>query len=251
MAACEEHRTAVSTEKLDYTSPRAFSTKQRFLLATVPPLAAGILKTVDSTCRHVVRGEEHWDTVSGSGAPFLAGFWHENLSLFLSVQRDTGFHTLTSYSFDGEMAARAVTQFGMKALRGSSSQGGMKALAQMAVAIRQVQMVGFTVDGPKGPRRRAKPGLAILAAKTQHPILPMAATATRCYRMGSWDRLVLPFFFSVVAIGYGAPIPPPLDKTKKSILATTEALETSMNTLQSELEEEFGVDPLLADGMAP
>jgi len=246
MAACAEHRTAVSTDHLDYTSPRTFSAKQRLLLGIVPPVAATLLKSVDATCRHEIRGKEHWHAISQKDTRFLAGFWHENLVLFLCLKRNTGFHTLTSYSFDGEMAARAVNQFGMKALRGSSSQGGMAAIRQMSAAMRQIQAVGFTIDGPKGPRREAKPGVAILAARTQLPILPLAATATRTHRLRAWDRLALPQFFSTIAVRYGKPIPPPPDKTKVSILHTSKALERSMNSLQSELEEEFGVDPLLS-----
>lgn len=250
MAASQEHRTTVNTEKLDYSSPRTFTPKQKILLSVLPPLASGFVKSIDMTCRHIVRGQEHWDEISKNDQHFLTGTWHENLTLFLCMQRDNGYHTLTSYSFDGEMIARILDRFDIKALRGSSSQGGMKAISQMSIAVREVQMLGLTLDGPKGPRRQAKPGVAILAARTQLPILPMAATLTRCYRVRSWDRLALPLFFSTIAVKYGEPIQPPAEKTKKLILETTDEINISLGKLQTDLEEEFGVDPQLTDNMS-
>ena len=54
----------------------------------------------------------------------MLAIWHETLFMACWGFRNTGGHTLTSYSFDGELAARLVHRVGMEAVRGSSSRGG-------------------------------------------------------------------------------------------------------------------------------
>lgn len=168
-------------------------------------------------------------------------FWHETLPLAIYTYRNTGFHTLTSYSYDGEIAARLIEPFGLHALRGSSSRGGAEALRELEKAIQLVPIVGITNDGPKGPRRESKPGPAILAARTQNPIIPNAFAITRCKRMKSWDRLIFPAPFSRIVCAYGPAIDPPSDTSEEAIESTRLELELAMNRLQESLESELNV----------
>ena len=226
----------MSENQLDYTSPVSFSLKQRAILALAPPIAAAVLKSIYSSCKVEISGEDHWNDLKSSGH-FLIGFWHEVLAIVASLHKGSGYHTLTSLSFDGELAARMVNSFGLKALRGSSSRGGLKALAQLTLATESIRGVGLTLDGPKGPRRTAKRGLAYLAARTQLPMITVAATATPAWRAKSWDRLAIPRPFSTIRIAYGAPIPPPRSLDADDVEAGRRQLEESLNALHAELDD--------------
>ena len=232
---------------LVYTSPTAFTRKERLILATAPPTAAAALKALYATCTIEVRGKEHYDRLFATKTHFLHALLHEALALAISFHRNTNFHGLTSYSFDGELAARLMGQFGLKAVRGSSSRGGMKALVQLAKATETIPLVGLTVDGPKGPRRVAKPGIAIVAAKKKLPILPGAYVPRSAWRMNSWDRTAIPKPFTRIVCAFGSPLDPPADLSGDSIEKKRHELDESMAALYQEVEKDLGVAPLLTE----
>ncbi len=222
---------------LIYRSPYAFTFRQRMVLAASAPLIAGTLKGICITCREERQGLEHFRPLIASGKHVILAIWHETLGLAAWHHRNSGYHTLTSYSFDGELAARVVRRFGLYALRGSSSRGGHEALKQLQAASAVVPAVGFTLDGPRGPRRAAKPGVAVLALRTGLPIVPHAFAASRCWRMHSWDRLIIPKPFARLVTAYGEPIYPPRDNTPETIEALRSEVEQALNRLQATLEE--------------
>ncbi len=145
--------------ELDYSSPTRFTFKQRVALASVPPLLYGAFSLLFGTCRWRVEGRETLDALLARDGGCIVPFWHESMAFAAWIHRGCGGHTLTSYSFDGELAARIVRWFGMEAVRGSSSRGGGEGLRQLVRACELgVPLVGFTLDGPRGPRRVAKTG---------------------------------------------------------------------------------------------
>ncbi len=220
---------------LEFKSPVRFRFGQRVTLAVAPPITALALKAIYRTCR-VENFDEHWWHEYHPSRQFLGGFWHESLAMVLCRFRGTGYATLTSYSFDGELAARVVKQFGSPSLRGSSSRGGLKALAQLTLATQTSRGLGFTLDGPRGPRRVAKPGLAFLSARTQLPVLTVAAHATPAWRLNSWDRLQIPKPFCTVRFAFGDPIPPPPSTERGDVEAMRVRIESKLNALHARLE---------------
>lgn len=221
---------------LRYDSPKQFRLRQRVSLAVLPPVAAFVLKTVAATCRFEVQGRQHLDATIASHGRALIGIWHEILALAACQFRNTGGHTLTSYSYDGEMAARVVRHFGLHALRGSSSKGGAEALRDMAEAVQQVTFLGFTLDGPRGPRRAAKPGIAVLSARTGIPVVPMAMAAEPAWRLRSWDRFIFPKPGARIMVAFGAPIAP-AEETEASVERMRLEVETRLGALQREMDE--------------
>lgn len=225
---------------LRYESPEAFTLRQRVVLTVGSPLIATIFKAVCATCRQERRALEYFNTPMEAGGHVILACWHETLGLAAWYYRNTGCHTLTSYSFDGELAARVVRCFGLYALRGSSTRGGFDALKEMQRATPLVPAVGLTVDGPKGPRRVAKAGVAMLALKTGVPIIPQAFAATPCWRMRSWDQLIVPKPFGRLISLYGEPIYPPPKGARGAIESLRTEVERSLNRLHESLEQELG-----------
>ncbi len=220
---------------IEYNSPNAWTPRQRFILTAAPPLIGGVMKLLYRTCSVEIRHPEVWESVQREHGRIIVAFWHEALLLALWVHRNIGQHTLTSLSFDGELAARACRCFGLYAVRGSSSRGALAAVRQMERVLEHGGTVGFTLDGPRGPRREAKAGAASLAIKTGVPIIPCALSAAPCWRLRSWDRMMVPKPFSRIVCVYGAPIAPPKETTASARDLQRQTQE-SLNALHDPLE---------------
>lgn len=218
---------------------KSYTFKQKAVLAAVPPVAATLFKGICATCRLEVRNREHLDAVLEAKGRSILAIWHETLGIALWYYRNSGYTTLTSQSYDGELAARVVQCFGLNTARGSSTRGGFAALGDLRKALRRPPGIGLTVDGPRGPRRVAKPGVAILSAVSGIPITTTVFVARPAKRLHSWDRFVVPRPFGRIVCAFGPPIPPPPDHSAEAIEATRMQVERVMN----ELHEELG-DPM-------
>ena len=222
--------------ELTYDSPNEFSPFQRMSAAVLPRLAAGIFKGLCRTCRSEIQEERHLaETHERFGQVITCG-WHESLALGLWFYRNNGMHTLTSYSYDGELAARFAAAFDLHALRGSSSRGGFDALRQLRKAIDLGASIALAIDGPRGPRRVAKPGIAILAAGKGLPVVPTALVAQPAWRTRSWDRMMIPKPGGRIICRYGPPVAPPAEVNSKTIEAFRRDIERGLNTAQERLE---------------
>jgi len=222
---------------IEYNSPTSFTLRQRIFLAIASRAIAWAHKAVVLTCKRDVRHRERAEAAQAEHGRFIIAMWHESLGLGLTIGQNTGWHTLTSYSFDGELAARVTHHFGAEAIRGSSSRGGMKALVELKKALQAGCTVGLTIDGPKGPRRQAKPGVALLAAHTGIPIIPIAATAQPAWRLKSWDHFLVPKPFGQLTYKFGAPIPAPTTRDAASVERTRQAVQDALDRLHAEIEE--------------
>ncbi len=226
--------------ELNYATPHQFTRKQRIQLAILPPIAVNLLKAILKTCRHEVRDQHHFDDAIARHGRLIVAVWHESISYALYLHRGSNFHGASSFSFDGELAARLTRGFQVECLRGSTSRGGVKLLRELEKALGLVECVGLTMDGPRGPRRRAHPGLAILSAKTGVPVIPLAFAVSRSWRLRTWDRMAIPKPFGRVIIGYGAPILPAERVEKGLIEAKRQEIQDGLNALHQAYEAELG-----------
>jgi len=207
-----------------------YSLKQRLLIRVADLVFYLLIKLVGWTTRFEVVGWEHFESATSEGQVPIYAAWHECIYLGVYFWQKRRIVYMTSRSFDGEYIARFLQRFGFGAVRGSSSRGGARALIEMARLVRNGIQVGFTVDGPRGPRHVAKGGVVMLAKKTGQPILPFHVTAARGCRISSWDRMKLPLPFSRARVELAAPIyvPPNADDTN---------IDTKRAELQQELDE--------------
>jgi hypothetical protein len=104
---------------------------------------------------------------------------------------------------------------GWRAVRGSSSRGGNRALDTIKNLIGQGYKVGHIVDGPQGPFGTVKPGLIRIAQYADLPIVPTITSGENLWVFNSWDRFMVPKPFSRVIIRFGAPIHVPKDLGRK------------------------------------
>jgi hypothetical protein len=144
------------------------------------------------------------------GKPWVLSFWHGTQWPLLAWKRRKRTVVLVSLSADGVMQARALAVQGLQVVRGSSSRGGARGLAGIVRAMkRQGVDAAFAVDGPRGPRRVAKEGALLAARASSGVLVPMGAAAPHGLTLTrAWDRFVVAWPFSRVAVKLGAPIDP-------------------------------------------
>jgi len=160
-----------------------------------------------ATLRIRVVGREHWDAVADAGKPVLFALWHQRMLPPILFRAFSGDVTMASKSRDGEVIAGFLFFWGFKVARGSSSRAGGEALRQMVLEKRGgAPAADLTTDGPRGPARRSKPGVAVLAASLDTPVLPVGSSSTRPRFLNSWDRYMVPLPFSRCVVLVGPPV---------------------------------------------
>ncbi len=171
--------------------------------AAVLRLAAS---TLARTWNLTVSGEQHVERMRAAGSPILFAVWHGNLLAPLWHRRGEGITLLVSAHDDGGQLAAAARGWGYDAVRGSSTRGGVQGLRGLVRVLRRGGVAAVTPDGPRGPARIPKPGVAAAAQLTGAPVVPVATAASRGWRLHSWDRFLVPRPFARVAIAYGDPL---------------------------------------------
>jgi lysophospholipid acyltransferase (LPLAT)-like uncharacterized protein len=178
---------------------------RRFRVAAISTLGGLVLRLLGMTWRVRREGQEAFDDMLARQEPFIIVFWHGEIVPVSWVHRNRGFAPLISRHADGEIIARIVEGLGYRTVRGSTSRGGVRALLETAQRVEEGITVGFTPDGPRGPRHVFAPGALIVAQRTGRPIVALGATASRAWRLRSWDRHLVPKPFATVTIRYSAP----------------------------------------------
>ena len=118
--------------------------------------------------------------------------WHGELLPLLWHHRGQGVAVVISEHRDGEIIARIAESLGYRTVRGSSSRGGGRALIGLMRELESGHDVAVTPDGPRGPAHVFAPGAAIAAQRTGAPLLPVRVSASRAWRLRSWDRFMFP-----------------------------------------------------------
>ena len=132
---------------------------------------------------------------------YIGALWHNRLLIFPLVLRrffpNRPGSALISASRDGDLLTDAIHRFGYDVIRGSSSRLGASAILQLTEELASGRDVVITPDGPRGPAYELGPGIVFLAQKSGASVLPMNLEYSRCWRLGSWDRFIIPQPFSL------------------------------------------------------
>lgn len=191
-----------------------------------------LMAALGRTWRWETQGTEHLDAVRASGRQPILALWHGRILPAVLYFRDRGIVAVTSGNFDGEWIARIMRRFGYAAARGSTSRGGSRALIQLRRDMAAGKPAAFTVDGPRGPARRAQAGAVWLAKATGNPVVPFHIEAARRWEARSWDRALVPRPWSRVAIVIGAPLEIPAAADEAAIERARRDLEHRLADLE-------------------
>jgi len=222
--------------------------KKRAQAAIAGLLGSTVIRGLGMTARTRLffRGEMHkpgfekaaLDEFRGpSAAPLLFAVWHGSSFPVVHYWRGRGLCVLTSRSADGQIVSGILRRLGYTTVHGSSSRGGSRALIDLARFVQHGGDAAITVDGPRGPAQRVKPGIVLLAKITGRPIIPLVGTADRFVQFQSWDRFRLPFPFTRMVIAGDEPIHVPADADHECVERKRMELEQKMRELQRNVDE--------------
>lgn len=151
----------------------------RAVLTLLPYVANLAIRLVRRTMRLRYTGRESVDRLLEAGEPFILAFWHGQLFLMRYAFPGERITILISRHSDGEMIARTMELFGLHASRGSTTEGGAAGLRHLVRRVREGYCVGFTPDGPRGPRHVAQAGVVQAARLAGVPIVPVGFGASK------------------------------------------------------------------------
>lgn len=226
-------------------SKRRMGFARRVLFAVGAPIAVSVVRFMWATYRFEVHGEKRIRDLIAEQAPMVLTFWHDGLFVltwYLSRLSAMGVRVtyLVSPSIDGEFGVRMLSVIGGRAVRGSATRSGVKAVRGLYRAtVRDNASPVVAPDGPRGPRHHCKPGAVMLAQLAGVHVLPMACAVRRRWRLRTWDRLQVPFPFTRVAIELGDPYTVSSDRDVE-LEAHRAELERVLEDLVARAEERVG-----------
>jgi lysophospholipid acyltransferase (LPLAT)-like uncharacterized protein len=169
------------------------------------PVGVVLLRLLAATWRVERHGDVEWARVTASGKGSVLALWHGQLFPLAWAVRDMKLLVLVSEHRDGEIITRILENLGYTMIRGSSTRGGARALAEMIRALRSGRSIAITPDGPKGPARVFSPGAAVAAQRAEVPVFPLYCSVSSAWRFNSWDRFMIPRPFARVVVHLGDP----------------------------------------------
>jgi len=220
---------------------------RRVLFSIATPIVVFILKLAWLTYRFRIDEDEQFSALAKRKEPVVLTFWHEGIMTvgwFFARLLKQGMPVtiLISPSADGELGTMILASFGSRAVRGSARRSGAAALRGLHRAILQDrQSPAIAVDGSKGPRRICKPGAIMVARMAGVPIIPIGFAARRGWRAPTWDRHLVPYPGSKVAITVGEPFAIEREIDADTLEECRRELEDRVNRLMEISEERVGV----------
>jgi lysophospholipid acyltransferase (LPLAT)-like uncharacterized protein len=193
-----------------------YSFMQRIILILASCVGPVLLLLYGFTWRIKWRGTENLKEAKKISGKIIYAFWHSRLLGLCYAHRFQGVGIMVSKSFDGEWITRLVTKLGYKTYRGSASKDGASGLLEMIKDPPEGDFA-LTVDGPKGPAEKVKPGAITLASKAALPVVPITIIAEKAWCLKSWDRFMLPIPFTTITVSRGPHISIPADINKDSL----------------------------------
>ena len=220
-------RDATSPAQPD-TGPRRFTLRQRIILRIIIGLGYWVIRLIGPTLRVSVSYEDGAQETMEQ-RPLIGSFWHSCIIPATYICRGLGVRVMSSNSYDGEYMGRIIRKFGFVAVKGSSSRNAVRALLGLRRALTEGWSVAFTLDGPRGPRHKVKPGPVALARSSGVPLTMFHAAVDKAWVLNSWDRMMIPLPFSRVLVRFGKLIRVPANASDEDVERCTAELQASLD----------------------
>jgi lysophospholipid acyltransferase (LPLAT)-like uncharacterized protein len=211
--------------------PRRFTLRQRIVLRIIITAGYWFIRLIGPTLRVCVSREEGAQQSIGE-RPLIGSFWHACMIPATCMCRNLGVRVMSSNSYDGEYMGRIIRKFGFVAVKGSSSRNAVRALLGLRRALQEGWSVAFTLDGPRGPRYKVKPGPVALARSSGVPLTMFHMAVDRAWVLNTWDRLIIPKPFSRVLMRFGKLIPVPPKVSDTDLEVYQEELQNSLDRVR-------------------
>jgi len=209
---------------------RRFTLRQRIVLRMIIWAGSTFIDLIGRTLRVCVSRED--GAPSREERPVIASSWHSCIIPATYICRDLGIRVMSSNSYDGEYMGRIAIKFGFVPVKGSSSRNAVRALLGLRRALQEGWTVSFTLDGPRGPRFKVKPGPVALGRATGVPLAMFHMAVDKAWVLNTWDRLIIPKPFSRVMMRIGKPIHVPADATDEDVERYQAELQAALDRVR-------------------
>jgi len=213
---------------------------RRMQIPVIAWLVYWMIRLVGPTMRLEILGIQNAIQIPNAGEPGIGAFWHRCIFPAAWVWRRRGIVILNTVNFDGQWTRRVIERLGFGTAQGSSSRGGVEGLTVLAECLMKGRHVGFTIDGPRGPRYVAKPGPVILARRTGKQISVFHIGVERGYTFQkSWDLFRVPCPFTRTVMFMAPPIDVPQHADADTMKAKQEEMQSALERVRDCAEAWF------------
>lgn len=184
--------------------------KLHFLIYPLIYLVKAILRILVATCRVEIEGLNQFINIASEKNCILM-LWHNRLLILPEVLANNVprfvYRAVISKSRDGELLSMLVGSYAHGRTLRVAHHSRHRALMQMINQLKTTQdVIILTPDGPRGPRYRVKPGIAIAAKMSGANVIAITWSASRFWQLKTWDKLIIPKPFSRVRVVIGSPL---------------------------------------------
>jgi lysophospholipid acyltransferase (LPLAT)-like uncharacterized protein len=218
----------VSLAPYSATDLRRYTLRQRIVLRMIIFAGYWIIRLIGPTLRVCVSREDGAQQTIDQ-RPLIVSFWHSCMIPATYICRNIGVRVMSSNSYDGEYMGRIIHKFGFLAVKGSSSRNAVRALLGLRRALEDGWTVAFTLDGPRGPRHKVKPGPVALARSSGAALSMFHMAVDKAWVLNTWDRLMIPIPFSRVLVRFGKLIPVPHDASDEDVERYSSELQAALD----------------------
>jgi lysophospholipid acyltransferase (LPLAT)-like uncharacterized protein len=179
------------------------------LLRKVTPYVAFLFyRTLLATWKVEIHESDDLKRCLKDGSQMVYAHWHgDELGLVFLLPRYRA-SAIVSTSADGEIMDKVVHLLGATTSRGSSTRGGVSAIRGILRLAKDGIRPSVAIDGPKGPRHKAKPGVFEIAKLTGGEIFPLTVTCSKAWTFHkSWNKAYLPKPFARLVVVWGPALP--------------------------------------------
>jgi lysophospholipid acyltransferase (LPLAT)-like uncharacterized protein len=211
----------------------------------LPPVARGVYGGMARSWHYTTENESILTNLLAGNKPIVGAFLHARtfqLLYYFSRPQRGRWMLMCSRSSDGDLMTKVEKGLGYRVARGSSGSGGARALAEMIKAQREDRHLNscLAVDGSRGPRGIAQLGILTLARKNAGVLLPVAASASKSWVLGSWDRTVIPKPGAQIRILIGEPMELPAKMDEQQTESARIELQKRLIAMHLDLDARTG-----------
>ncbi|MGD9202399.1 MAG: DUF374 domain-containing protein [Chitinispirillia bacterium] len=156
--------------------------------------------------------------------------WHENILPLSFYFRNSKASFIASYHKDGKRLSSILQHWGGAVIEGSSRRKGLTAIRESVREIKSGKSLVITPDGPRGPRRVVKGGIAQIAFLSQSPVILVHIRCKKSWNLHSWDRFIIPVPFTGITIEFSGLLIPETEGDTRS---------NSVNKLTTRIQKQF------------
>jgi lysophospholipid acyltransferase (LPLAT)-like uncharacterized protein len=178
-------------------------------------------------------GENHIERLRKKGEKLVYTFWHGRHFFLVHYLGHRNISVMVSPSRDGMLIANILKKSGFDIVQGSSNRSPIRALVDAIRQMKSGKDIAFTVDGPKGPIHKVKPGALYLANRMNAYIIPVTTAFESSIKINSWDRYIIPKPFSKAIIYFGKPYRLSNEHSDSAIKKECFNLEKNLNNISS------------------